>query len=237
MLLPIKESTRAIKQWRAAVASRPLSRSFLLLDGAFARSFLLGHLFGHLRFPCVKVETRAPLHRREIEEGLKFLRHHLLDKDKTPELELEPIEVLLPPLFGSVLRPALALERIKAQVDQDWHVKVWLGTEPALGLVDETILVVVDTHRAYCAFAKVEDFVTRRRPFAGDGGHLVVAIEVVLVSSVAEFHTLKQLIGYVWVAVVCQQGWEAVQAGEADVLNGICLNGARPSQTARTTSH
>src|SRR5207245_8625142 len=106
---------------------------------------------------------RASLHRRVVEEGLEFLAHHLLDEDKTPELELEPIEVLLPAFFGSVLRPALALERIKAQVDQDRHVKVRLGTEPPLGLVDETILVVVDTHRAYCAFAKVGDFVTRRR--------------------------------------------------------------------------
>src|SRR6266404_2670502 len=119
-----------------------------LLDGALASRLRLGHLFRHLRFHCVKVETRAPLHRWVIEKGLKFLAHHLLDEHKTPELELKPIKVLLRSLFGSVLRPALALERIKAQVDQDWHVKVWLGTEPASGLVDETILVVVDTRRA-----------------------------------------------------------------------------------------
>src|SRR5438309_6406386 len=97
------------------VASQLRSRSFLLA-GALARRLRLGHLFRHLCFDCVKIETRAPLHRWVIEEGLEFLGHHLLDKDKAPELELEPIEVLLRPLFGSVLRPALAPERIKAQV-------------------------------------------------------------------------------------------------------------------------
>ena len=45
-----------------------------------------------------------------------------------------------------------------------------LLTEPAGGLVDETKLIVVDAHRTDRAFDEVEDFVTRGRPFAGDGG-------------------------------------------------------------------
>src|SRR6266436_3846842 len=98
------------------VASQLRSRSFLLA-GAFARRLRLGHLFRHLRFHCVKIETRAPLHWRVIEEGLQFLRHHLLDKDKAPELELEPIEVLLPAFFRPIVWPARALERIEAKVD------------------------------------------------------------------------------------------------------------------------
>src|SRR5215216_1671863 len=73
----------------------PTLRSFLLLAGTFAGCLCLLHPFRHLRFHCIKVETRAALHWREIQEGLEFLSHHLLDEDEAPELELEPVEVLL----------------------------------------------------------------------------------------------------------------------------------------------
>src|SRR5437762_2233773 len=205
----------------------------LLLASALGSRLRLFHLFRHLRFDGIKIETRAFLHWRIFEEGLEFLAHHLLDEDKAPELELEPIEVLLRSLFGSVLRPALALERIKAQVDQDGHVKVRLGTEPTLGLVDETILIVVDAHRADCAFAEIEDFVTVRWPFAGDRWHLVVAVQMVFVSPIAEFYTLKQLIGNVRVACGVEEGGEPIHAGKDAVLNGICRDVAEPAQEAR----
>ena len=39
--------------------------------------------------------------------------------------------------------------------------RMGLFAQPALGLVDEAELVVVDAHRADRAFAEVEDFVTR----------------------------------------------------------------------------
>src|SRR5438046_9920934 len=94
----------------------------LSLAGAFARRLRLFHLFRHLRFDGVKIETRAFLHWRVFEEGLEFLAHHLLDENKTPELELEPIEVLLRPFFRPIVWPALALERIEAQVDRIRHV-------------------------------------------------------------------------------------------------------------------
>src|SRR5438045_5142957 len=66
-----------------------------LLAGAFCGRLRLFHFFRHLRFHCVKIETRTLLHRRVIKKGLECLAHYLLDEDKTPELELEPIEVLL----------------------------------------------------------------------------------------------------------------------------------------------
>src|SRR5256886_10804168 len=114
------------------------------------------HLFRHLRLDGIKVETRASLHRWEFEEGLEFLAHHLLDKHKAPELELEPIEVLLRAVFRSVVGPALALERIEAQVNQVRYVNVRLFTQPTLGLVDEAELVIVNAHRSDTAFTEVE---------------------------------------------------------------------------------
>src|SRR5438045_3358910 len=132
---------------------------FLLLAGTFAGCLCLLHPFRHLRFHCIKIETRAFLHRWVIEEGLEFLAHHLLDKNKAPELEFKPIEVLLPAFFGPMARPAHALKRIEAKVSDIRHVHMRLFTYPAIGLVDEAKLVIVNPHRADGAFAEIEDFV------------------------------------------------------------------------------
>src|SRR5438093_4603616 len=139
----------------------------LLLASALGSRLRLFHLFRHLRFDGIKIETRAFLHWRIFEEGLEFLAHHLLDENKAPELELEPIEVLLRAFFRPIVWPALALKRIETQVDQVGNVHLCLGTKPAIGLVDETILVVVNTHSADGAFAEVKDFVPCGWAFAG----------------------------------------------------------------------
>ena len=68
-----------------------------------------------------------------------------------------------------------------------------LLAQPALRLVDEAELVVVDAHRADRAFAEVEDLVTLGRALAGEHGRLVVAVEVVLVGPVADLHALEQV--------------------------------------------
>src|SRR6266536_578281 len=104
-----------------------------------------------------------------------------------------------------------------------------LFTEPAAGLVNETELVVVNAHRADRAFAEVEDFVTRGRTFAGDGGRLVVAVQVVLVGPVAELHTLEQLVSDVWVAGGSEEGGKPVHAREDAVLNRVFLYMATPT--------
>src|SRR5438034_1189125 len=129
----------------------------LLLASALGSRLRLFHLFRHLRFDGIKIETRAFLHWRIIEKGLQFLAHHLLDENKAPELELEPIEVLLRAFFRPIVWPALALKRIETKVDQIRHVNVRFFTQPAVRLVNEAKLVVVKTHRADGAFAEIED--------------------------------------------------------------------------------
>src|SRR5213075_2418048 len=88
-----------------------------LLAGAFGGGLRLFHLFRHFCFHGVKVETRAALHWRVFEKGLELLAHHLLDENKAPELELEPVEVLLSAFFCPIVWPGRALERIEAKVD------------------------------------------------------------------------------------------------------------------------
>src|ERR1017187_5866106 len=51
-----------------------------LLAWAFCCCLSLGHLFPHLGFDGIKIEARAPLHRRVFEERLDCLTHHLLDE-------------------------------------------------------------------------------------------------------------------------------------------------------------
>ena len=99
-----------------------------LVAWAFGCLLRLGHPLRHFRFHGVKVEARATLHRREIEEGLNLLAHYLLDKHEAPELVFEPIEILLRPVFRPVAGPARALERIKAQVGDVRHVRMRLFT-------------------------------------------------------------------------------------------------------------
>src|SRR4051812_31636194 len=77
-----------------------------------------------LRFHGIEVEARALLHRGELDGSLRQLCDLLLDKHKTPELVLEPTEVILGPVFGLIFRPTCAFEWIQTQVDQVGHVRV-----------------------------------------------------------------------------------------------------------------
>src|SRR5439155_9625602 len=112
-------------------------------------------------------------------------------------------------------------------------VRMGLFTEPAAGLVNETILVVVNANRANGAFAEIEDFVTVRWPLTSDGSHLIVAVQMILVSPVAEFHTLEQLVGDIRVAGRIEEGGEPIQAGEDAVLNRVRRHMAGPAQDCR----
>ena len=135
--------------------------------------------------------------------------------------------------FRSVVRPARALERIQAQVGDVRHVRLGLFAQPAGRLVDEAELVVVNAHRADRAFAEVEDFVTRGRPFAGDGVQLVVAIQMVLVGPVADLLALQQFVGDVRIAGRGHEGRQPVQAGEDAVLHRVRRHMARPAKECR----
>src|SRR2546423_11438605 len=90
----------------------PTVMSPRLLGHAFAGRFRLLHPLGHFGFHRFEVEAGAALHRWILDECLKLLSDHLLHEHKSPELELEPIEILLCAVFRSIVGPALALERI-----------------------------------------------------------------------------------------------------------------------------
>src|SRR5439155_3460577 len=144
-----------------ARTARPPCGPFLLLAGACRLGLL--HPLRHFRLHGVEIEARAPLHRRIVEEGLKLLRHDLLHEDKAPELELEPVEVLLSSVFRAAAGPTLTLERIEPQVRDVGDVRMGLLAEPPVGLINKAERVIVDPDRADRAFAQVEDLVALRR--------------------------------------------------------------------------
>src|SRR5436190_5080380 len=133
---------------------------FDLLTSAFRSRLRLFHFFCHFRFDRLKIEAGALLHRGVFKEGLERLAHYLLDKYEAPELVLEPIKVLLGTFLGAIVGPAGSLERVQPQVGDIGNVDLRLFPKPAIGLVDESELIVVNAHSANRAFAEIEDFVT-----------------------------------------------------------------------------
>src|SRR5581483_1265244 len=105
--------------------------------------------------------------------------------------------------------------------------------EPAAGLIDETVLKVVDAHRAERGFGEVEELLTRRRTFPGDEIHLIVAVEMHLVGPVAELFTGLELVDDVRIAGRGNERWEPVEAGYQAVLDFARRNLSGPAGDAR----
>ena len=75
-----------------------------------------------------------------------------------------------------------------------------LGAGPALRLLEELELHVIEAHGAKFGPGKVEQLVPLRWSLAREQVHLVVAVEMVLVVAVAKLHALEQLVGDVRIA-------------------------------------
>ena len=120
----------------------------------------------------VKVEGRRVLHRRVVDRRHGQLRHLLLDDDEPPELAgVEVVHVaaaqVVEALAADRRRP---LERILADVDHGGHVGRDLRARPALRLLVELELEVVDANGAQLRPAEVEELVPCGRPLARAAG-------------------------------------------------------------------
>ncbi len=156
-----------------------------------------------------------------------------MHEDETPELIFEPIEILLTAFFGSVTGPARALKGIEAKIGDGGNIQVILRAQPALRLFNETIFVVVNADRTNGAFAEIEYLVAGGGALAGDRRGLVIAVEMVFICRIPEFHALEQLIGDVRIAGGGEEGREPIHAREDTVLDGIGGDMAGPAEEAR----
>src|ERR1035441_2215894 len=95
------------------------------------------------------------------------------------------------------------------------------AADPALGLVSETVLEVVNAHRTESALREVVEFVARGRTFAADGSRLVIAIQMVLVGTGSQRHDSHQLVIYVVMARCRQEGRVPVHAAKKPVLHRV----------------
>ena len=140
----------------------------------------LGNTLLNLRFDGFEIEARALLQRRKLDECHRFLGNHLLQEDEAPELV--DVEVRHIVCGTHVAFPNhLSLEGIEPEVGEQWHVQMHCAARPAVGLVNQTELPVVNAHRAQGPLGKIEDFVPGGPPLAGKQVQLIVAVEVNLV--------------------------------------------------------
>src|SRR5271157_2273352 len=181
----------------------------------------------HLFFHGLQVEGRALLHRGELDRGLSELLHLLLDVDEAPELVLEPVKIL------ERSGHPRALERIQAQVHENGDVELDRAAKPAIRLIDEAVLEVVDAHRAERAFRKVEYLMTPRRPLAGEEIELVVAVEVDLVIPLAELLALLQFLDNAQVAGRGHERRKPVKPGDEPIFDLAGGHLPRPADDAR----
>src|SRR5262249_14529814 len=149
----------------------PLLLLYLLLD------FLLD------RF---QVERSGRLHWRGVDRCLGALGDGLLHPHESPELPSgKNLSITKSPhvrRFATYVRRPF--ERVLSDVDEHGHVRRGLLTRPAPGLLEECELEVIQPNRAQVRAPEVEQLMTRRRPFAFEQIHLVIAIQVILVSPV-----------------------------------------------------
>src|SRR5262249_24721342 len=214
---------RAFQRWRcilwfadAPIYGTPAIGSYRLLTFAVPDHLL------DLLLHRIEIEGCRVLPRRVVDRRLRQLCDVLLNHDEAPELTGEEADGIargagVPRLAAKIRR---ALERILANVDQAGHVRGDLFARPAPRLRKERELEVVDANRAQLRTAEVEQLLALGRALAGEKIHLVVAIEMVLVGSVAELHALQQWIGDVRVPRRGHQGREPIEAGEEAVLDG-----------------
>src|SRR5262245_12260959 len=115
-----------------------------------------------LFFDRFQIERSRRLHRRKFNETFGELAHDLLHENETPELIGKPRIVV----DGST--KACAFERVQPNIGQNRKIRFYSAAQPATGLIDEAILVVVNADGAKCCFGEVDDLVAFGLPLARD---------------------------------------------------------------------
>src|SRR5262245_61266971 len=108
------------------------------------------------------------LHGWKLDRRLRKICHRVLYVDEAPELTAkEVVHVTAPEIVhGLLLDRRRPLERILTDVDDRWHVGVYLRSRPTIGLQVEPVLEIVDPDSAELRTTEVEEFMPHRWPFA-----------------------------------------------------------------------
>src|SRR5262249_43055785 len=160
--------------------------------------------------------------------------HSLLDHDEPPEFAREEVVGVgrRPSQEGFPCDTREALERVLANVYERGHVGHQLRPGPALRLLEELELHVIESRGAKLRAGEVPQFVPLRRFLPFEQSQLVVTVQVVLVVAVAKLYTLQELVGDLGVAGGGTQSGEPIEAGEKPVLYRTRLDVSRPTGDA-----
>src|SRR5262249_41180262 len=104
---------------------------------------------------------------------------------------------------------------------------------PAVRLLEKLEFVIVDSKGTQLWTGEVENLMPSGRSVAEQKVHLVVAVEEVLVTIVAQLHPFEGLNLVVGGDGVSCEGGEPVETGKDAVLNRAGFNLARPADNAR----
>src|SRR5215470_5350939 len=96
----------------------------------------------YLCLHSLKIEACALLHRREVNQGLSGLCDLLLHESEAPKLVGVPIVEGQGPTITRWQSSSLI--RVQAQIDKDGPIDLHGGSEPAIRLIGEAVLEVVD---------------------------------------------------------------------------------------------
>src|SRR6516164_8781424 len=183
----------------------------------------------------VQVEAGRVLHRWIVDGRFREIEYRLLDLDKSPELASEKLVGISRRRVIPALAPEVrgSLERIPPKVNDRRHVRSDLFPRPAPRLLQELELKVVNPNGSHCWAAEVKQLVASRRRLALQQRQLVVAVQMVLVSTFAELHTFQQLLREVGISRRRCERRQPVESGENAVLDPSRLHMSRPADDAR----
>src|SRR5262249_51384182 len=148
------------------------------------------------------------------------LRYFLLHKYEAPKFSrIKRVHVPTAHVIqGFAADRRSPFERVLAEVDHPRHVGRDLFPWPAVRLLEKLEFVIVDSKGTQLWTGEVENLMPSGRSVAEQKVHLVVAVEVVLVTTVAQLHPFEELNLDVGVAGCVCEGGEPVETGKDAVL-------------------
>src|ERR1700733_12817222 len=161
--------------------------------------------FFNLSLDGVQVKRGRCLHRRVVDGCLRQRSDALLNVDEAPELATHEIVKVARGLVveGLTMYRRRTLKGVLANIHRRRHIRRQLFSRPTVRLLNELKFEVVNSDCPQLWPPEVEDFMPRRRSFAGEEIELVVAVEMILVRPVAELDTFQELFDNVGIACRC----------------------------------
>src|SRR5450755_4310679 len=136
-------------------------------EGSIALRFRGRDSLFNLGLQIANIKAGSGLHWRILDEARNILGNDLARNLESPHLVFEGIPIADRSALEALFRPTHSLKGILPQIGELWHIGIINCSDPALGLVDELILPVVNAHCAEFGLCKIPDLMSVRWATAG----------------------------------------------------------------------